>query len=358
LSLDLGYERGFHLAGAGQSYDNASVGFSWQPLANFRSSARYELRNRNGFGQAVTIGATSNNDTSANIRIGAFTGTLIEQNIIGAKATTFGDPGAGVRSVGDGVRFVGTSGGTIRNNLIGFSQGKGIGIEASTTGVTISNNEIRGNGITNSNLNGVEIENSSSTITVSGNLIVGIGVDSYQSTGSTNRFRFVIPVPAGVAWSSILTATLASNISEFSQNVTVTLPPNVALAKCVMSGAQGVNSIADAAQNALLTYRITYTNTGGTHSSNLVVADGIPANTDFKIGSATNPPGTSGLTVVIAYSNDNGTTWTYAPVSGGGGGAIAGYDRSITKVRWAFTGNLSQTAPNNTGSVGFTVRIR
>jgi len=57
LSLDLGYERGFHLAGAGQSYDNASVGFSWQPRANFRSSVRYELRNRNGFGQAVTIGA-------------------------------------------------------------------------------------------------------------------------------------------------------------------------------------------------------------------------------------------------------------------------------------------------------------
>ncbi|MGI8654060.1 MAG: isopeptide-forming domain-containing fimbrial protein [Pyrinomonadaceae bacterium] len=57
LSLDLGYERGFHLAGAGQSYDNASVGFSWQPLENFRSSARYELRNRNGFGQAITIGA-------------------------------------------------------------------------------------------------------------------------------------------------------------------------------------------------------------------------------------------------------------------------------------------------------------
>jgi len=285
LSLDLGYERGFHLAGAGQSYDKASVGFSWQPLANFRSSPRYELRNRNGFGQAVTIGATSNNDTSANIRIGAFTGTLIEQNIIGAKATTFGDPGAGVRSVGDGVRFVGTSGGTIRNNLIGFSQGKGIGIEASTTGVTISNNEIRGNGITNSNLDGVEIENSSSAITVSGNLIV------------------------------------------------------------------------DAAQNALLTYSIAYTNTGGTHSSNLVVADGIPANTDFKVGSATNAPETSGLTAVIAYSNDNGATWTYTPVSGGGG-AVAGYDRSMTKVRWAFTGNLGQTAPNNTGSVGFTVRIR
>lgn len=492
------------------------------------------------------FGTNANNDSSANIRIGTFSGTLIEQNIIGAKATTFSDPGAGVRSVGDDIRFVGASGGTSRNNLIGFSQGKGIGVEASTTGVTITNNEIRGNGITNSNLDGVDIENSSNAITVSGNLIVGnegVGVDSYQSTGSnsvvnntvtgngfgtganvetagvrlfgtgstvdrniinanygagvmvvsnstgntitrnsiyangstsneigidllssadsltigtspfvtlndsgdadaggntllnfpvftsavivggnltlsgyarsgsvievfvaapdasgfgegqtylttltegsaadtdatsgaytspingvnvgtdtTNKFRFVIAVPAGVAARSILTATatLASSTSEFSPNVTVTLPPNVALAKCVMSGAQCVNSIADAAQNALLTYSIAYTNTGGTYSSNLVVADAIPANTDFKVGSATNAPGTSGLTVVVSYSNDNGATWTYTPASGGGG-AVAGYDRNVTNIRWTFTGNLSQTAPNNTGSVGFTVRIR
>lgn len=117
------------------------------------------------------------------------------------------------------------------------------------------------------------------------------------------------------------------------------------------------NLIVDAAQNALLTYSIAYTNTGGTYSSNLVVADAIPANTDFKVGSATNAPETSGLTAVIAYSNDNGATWTYTPVSAGAG-AVAGYDRSVTKVRWAFTGNLGQTAPNNTGSVGFTVRIR
>ncbi len=57
LSLDLGYEHGFHLAGDGTNFNNATIGFSWQPLENFRSSARYELRDRNGFGQAVTLGA-------------------------------------------------------------------------------------------------------------------------------------------------------------------------------------------------------------------------------------------------------------------------------------------------------------
>jgi hypothetical protein len=59
----------------------------------------------------------------------------------------------------------------------------------------------------------------------------------------------------------------------------------------------------------------------------------------------------------VEYSNDNAATWTYTPVSGAGS-ALAGYDRTVTHVRWRFTGNLSQTAPNNAGSVTFTARIR
>lgn len=40
------------------------------------------------------------------------------------------------------------------------------------------------------------------------------------------------------------------------------------------------------------------------------------------------------------------------------GGAPAGHDRTITHVRWTFTGDLSQTAPNHAGSVSFGVRVR
>lgn len=57
LSLDFGFERGFHIDGEGQSFNSANVGFAWQPTENFRSSARYELRDRLGFGQIVTLGA-------------------------------------------------------------------------------------------------------------------------------------------------------------------------------------------------------------------------------------------------------------------------------------------------------------
>lgn len=106
-----------------------------------------------------------------------------------------------------------------------------------------------------------------------------------------------------------------------------------------------------------LAYTIAFTNTGTAGASSLVVTDPIPANTDFKVGSVTSSLGTTGLTVTVPYSRDNGSTWTYTPVSGGGG-ASSGYDRIVTNIKWTFTGNLSQTSPNNTGNVAFTSRIR
>lgn len=96
---------------------------------------------------------------------------------------------------------------------------------------------------------------------------------------------------------------------------------------------------------------------GTAAATSVVITDPIPANTDFKVGSATQALGSTGLSVVIAYSSDGGTSWSYSPASGAGG-APAGYDRLVTHVRWTFTGNLSPTAPNNTGSMGFVLRIR
>ena len=118
-----------------------------------------------------------------------------------------------------------------------------------------------------------------------------------------------------------------------------------------------VNPSGTQAPETELVYTITFTNVQCCAAQSLVITDPIPANTDFKVGSVSNALGTTGLTVVVAYSNDGGGTWTYAPVSGGGG-ASSGYDRDVTNVRWMFTGNLSQTSPNNTGSVSFTAKIR
>jgi uncharacterized repeat protein (TIGR01451 family) len=57
VSLDLGYERGFHLAGTGESFNAAHLGFAWQPVEGFRTTGRYEMRDRGGVGSVLTFGA-------------------------------------------------------------------------------------------------------------------------------------------------------------------------------------------------------------------------------------------------------------------------------------------------------------
>ena len=57
LSLELGFERGFHLAGDGQNFNSATVGLGWTPNDSFKASARYEFRDRGGNGQLFAIGA-------------------------------------------------------------------------------------------------------------------------------------------------------------------------------------------------------------------------------------------------------------------------------------------------------------
>jgi uncharacterized repeat protein (TIGR01451 family) len=133
--------------------------------------------------------------------------------------------------------------------------------------------------------------------------------------------------------------------------------PNVELIKTVSpSGTQPPGTD--------LTYSISFTNSGTAVAQNFRLTDPNPAttiklntNTDFKVGSVVNSLGTTGLTIAVSYSNDNGSTFAYTPVSGSGG-APAGYDANVTHVRWTFTGTLSQTSPNNTGTISFIERIR
>jgi uncharacterized repeat protein (TIGR01451 family) len=167
---------------------------------------------------------------------------------------------------------------------------------------------------------------------------------TYQNPATATYIDPARSVANGTATSSYDPA------SSTGEDVTVVGAPNLVLLKSVSpAGAQ--------APGTDLTYTIAFTNSGGRAAVNLVISDPIPAATDFKLGSSSTTLGTTGLTATIAYSKDSGTTWTYTPVSAAGGAPI-GYDRLVTNVRWTFTGNLSQTSPNNTGSVAFAVRIR
>jgi CSLREA domain-containing protein len=135
------------------------------------------------------FGTASNSDASANIRVGASAAsTIIERNFLGLSATAanFNTTGTAT-STGDNIRVVGGDFGTIQNNLIGHSNGKGIQLGTGSNNWTVTDNEVRDNGINVSNLDGIDMENGSGSDTVTGNFFIdneAEGIDSYQSSGS------------------------------------------------------------------------------------------------------------------------------------------------------------------------------
>jgi uncharacterized repeat protein (TIGR01451 family) len=571
-------------ANAGMSGAGGTVGVSALALAQV---ARPELEILDGAGIAIGLdlqaanatvrrlavygfGTAPNSDTNGNLRVGNVSGALIEENVLGAAASGFADPGATTRSIGDNLRVAGGDGGTIRNNLIGFSHGKGIQLGGGANGWTVTGNEVRGNGIGNSNLDGVDVENGSGSATITGNLFVGneaAGIDTFQSAGSntienntitgngigpnaniespgirlygtgsvvrlnvvasnfgagvavtsgstsnlitrnsifangtiTNKagagpsnqigidllsaannqqvgtapfvtandtgdadaggngllnfpvltsarvvganlvlqgyaaagadieffvaapdptgfgegqtylltlvegsgsdtdagtgsygptvgglnvgtdnaslFRFTVPLPAGVAIGTILTATatISGSTSEFSGNVTVAnAPPNIVLEKRCAAPANCETAVQPPGTE--LTYTITFTNDGGSAASNLTIVDVVPfsvdaanslivKSTEFKVGSMTLAPGTTGLSLapagILHFSdpiNFPAPTPPWTPASAyTPSGAAGTFDPAVTYVGWQLTGTM---APGTSGSVSFTVRIR
>ncbi len=171
-------------------------------------------------------------------------------------------------------------------------------------------------------------------------------------TDTTNRFQFSIPVPGGVSVGTVLTATatVGGNTSEFAGRVVVVGVPDVTLLKSVLPGG-------DQPPGADLTYTVIFANGGGDDALNIILTDPVPVATDFKVGSPFENLGSTGLTTAVEYSDDDGGSWGYVPQDGGGG-ALSGYDRDVTHIRWVFTGALSSAAPDNQGNVGFSTRIQ
>lgn len=212
--------------------------------------------------------------------------------------------------------------------------------------------------------NGGSIANptaSGATLTWSGSFTV--------PAGSTRDLTYTLTMP-GVAGSYVNSAVAhidyiqidstasTSDNAPATATVVVVTPPSITLCKTFPGQTCSPPPSLPAQQpGADVTFVIIFINAGGSAAQSFTVTDGVPANTDFKVGSTVANLGTTGLTVAFQYSNNGGTSYLYTPVSAGGG-APAGYDRSVTHVRWTLTGSLSQASPNNTGDVRFTTRIR
>ena len=146
-----------------------------------------------GFG-ADDTGASGNLFSEADIRIGQnlggdvglnFTGTLIEDNVIGFGPGGIADPGFMNRSV-SGVASFGADGGTLRGNLIGYAGRFGAFLSNNSDGWTIQANDFRDNAIENTQQDSLDLGNLSGGATVSRNYFFhshGGGVDGYRSDG-------------------------------------------------------------------------------------------------------------------------------------------------------------------------------
>jgi len=170
-----------------------------------------------------------------------------------------------------------------------------------------------------------------------------------QGTDTTNRYMFTIPVPAGVAIGTVLTATetLSGNTSEFSGEATVVGGPNLFILKSVNN--------ASANPGGVLTYTVQVKNTGTGPANAVTLTDSLGNYNALRISAYSGSPfnftdgnPSSGLTLgTPIYSNNGGSTWTYTLTSGGGG-APAGYDGNVTNWQIPMTGTMNGNGGNFT----------
>jgi len=156
-------------------------------------------------------------------------------------------------------------------------------------------------------------------------------------------------VVGGTSYDVFVTTVSGTDNTKIDQvkAVTTSTSASLTLLKSADKGA--------AAPGEDITYTVNASNgLGLTAAGNVAITDPLDTNTGFKVGGATFNAGDSTLSFTVVYSNDNRSTWTYIPASGGCGAPV-GYDDCVTDVRWTTTGSM----PTGTGfSVGLVVRVK
>ncbi len=133
---------------AGQLGSGGTVGVDAVALAQV-NRPEVQLRGNRSF-DGITVQASGTRirglslyGFSDDIQVDSGTAVVIEDNVLGSSATSFADPGAGVRTQGINVNVQG-GGVTVQRNLIGYAGRSGIDSTTSTTGLTAEYNEIHG----------------------------------------------------------------------------------------------------------------------------------------------------------------------------------------------------------------------
>jgi parallel beta-helix repeat protein len=137
--------------------------------------------------KGFSVHGFGNNGLRGDIHVGAYTGITITQNVIGATASSFSLPAA--PTGGNGIRCEASSGGTISNNLIGFTAYEGASTVTGATAWTIQGNEVRGCGTADASSGGISVGGASSSVTenlVAANKGRGIKTDADSCTYTNN----------------------------------------------------------------------------------------------------------------------------------------------------------------------------
>ena len=163
--------------------------------------------------------------------------------------------------------------------------------------------------------------------------------DNYGSTSSSGGiYTFQSPNASGPLPGAECTPPTLTVVKSASPSPAVNPGQVVTYTVVVTNAAQGL-ATSVALADSLSPYYSWGVNSYGTNAP-FRFTDGVPA---------------SGVTLgTPLFSRDKGATWTYVPVSGGGG-APAGYDANVTDWKIPMTGTMNANGANFT--LTYTVRI-
>jgi hypothetical protein len=177
--------------------------------------------------------------------------------------------------------------------------------------------------------------------------------DATLATGASTTWTLnVTPLsggnPGGLTYVVDVTATSVGDGLRTDQIRTQTqcISPNLVITKSV--------DLVNALPGQDLTYAIVATAGGLSNATSVAVVEPIPNDAGLRMGSITFNPGTTSLTSTVSYSDDNGASWTYVPVSGACG-APPGYDYCVTHVRWTLSGIIM---PSQSFTLGLSARVK